>query len=487
MRLLTLALVLTASICSAQPSTLPLIQSGHVAYLGSFTFPTSDGAGGAMDYGGYGLGIGANGSLYVGCSKANGYRQARISIPAIGGVASVLQPCRAVTNAIGVDPGTPNGVKVGGSILWNGRLIVSAFSFYDAEGNAVASHFWANPDMTGVQGPVALTTVNGFGPGLVGGYMGVVPEAWRTLLGGPALTGACCLSVISRSSAGPAVSVFNPDHVGAQSPVPQTPLVGYPTGHPLAPWDVANPLFTGVTRMAGVALPEGTRSVLFIGRHGDSYCYGGASCNDPTDTSQGVHGYPYHYRMWAYDANDLAAVKAGTKQPWEPQPYAVWTLPAASITTNIAPTETAVYDPATRRIYLAAGGSGVRVHVWEVAAPVADAPCQGSWSEYGRVAPPVGEPLQCVSTPEGWRESWTEERAFTMSAPPQGNGAACPASPESRPMSQSCTPPPVNYTCTVQATALVAGTQVLLSTCGPVIDNAAVPVGAVLPVSVPRP
>ena len=46
-----------------------------------------------------------------------------------------------------------------------------------------------------------------------------------------------------------------------------------------------------------------------------TFCYGeGATCNDPTDSSKGNHAYPYQYQVWAYDANDLAAVKAGSKQ-----------------------------------------------------------------------------------------------------------------------------------------------------------------------------
>jgi len=41
-------------------------------------------------------------------------------------------------------------------------------------------------------------------------------------------------------------------------------------------------------------------------------------------TSKGETAYPYRYQMWAYDLNDLAAVKAGTKLPHEVQPYAWW-------------------------------------------------------------------------------------------------------------------------------------------------------------------
>ena len=56
--------------------------------------------------------------------------------------------------------------------------------------------------------------------------------------------------------------------------------------------------------------------------------------------------------MWAYDANDLLAVKQGTKQPWDVQPYAKWTLPGMPIdgVTNLM--RAGYYDPATRRLYV---------------------------------------------------------------------------------------------------------------------------------------
>lgn len=40
----------------------------------------------------------------------------------------------------------------------------------------------------------------------------------------------------------------------------------------------------------------------------------------------GPHAYPYTLHVWAYDAADLVAVKAGTKLPWAVVPYAEWDL-----------------------------------------------------------------------------------------------------------------------------------------------------------------
>ena len=56
--------------------------------------------------------------------------------------------------------------------------------------------------------------------------------------------------------------------------------------------------------------------------------------------------------MWAYDLNDLAAVKAGKKRPWSLKPYGVWPLKLPIPETQIRLTAVTI-DPATRRIYAA--------------------------------------------------------------------------------------------------------------------------------------
>jgi hypothetical protein len=313
------------------------------------------------------LGIGPDGqSLYYGCHAWHNML-ALVRIPAIGGTGSIVTPCTRVPNLAAIDPDVNESKVLGGSLAWNGRTVVSAYTFYDGSGNATASHF-AGPSLTSLAGPYRL---GGAGPGLVGGYMGVVPPEWRPLLGGPALTGLCCVPVIGRSSYGPAVSVFDPDLIGAQNPVPSTLLLGYQTAV-LGEWGGNNPLFNGATKMGGVVFPTGSRSVLFIGRHGDNFCYGeGAACDDPTDSSKGNHAYPYRHQVWAYDANDLLAVRQGAKKPSDPRPYAVWTLPGMA-DDGSAKMASAAYDPSTRRLYVAAtSGSAIpRVHVYQITTAV---------------------------------------------------------------------------------------------------------------------
>jgi hypothetical protein len=66
--------------------------------------------------------------------------------------------------------------------------------------------------------------------------------------------------------------------------------------------------------------------LLFFGRVGNAFSrYNNTQAQyDPEWPVTGPRSYPYYYRCWAYDLNDLAAVKAGTKTSYEVNPYAVW-------------------------------------------------------------------------------------------------------------------------------------------------------------------
>ena len=196
-----------------------------------------------------------------------------------------------------------------------------------------------------------------------------IPPEWQTSFGGPAITGNCCLSIISRTSYGPAASVFDPANVGQQSPVPATPLVHYTSSDPLAAWNATSPYFNGTTKIKGVVFPKDSRSLLFFGIHGTgTFCYGEASeCNDPVKSSKGNHAYPYVNQVWAYDALDLLKVKNGEKSPWEVTPYQIWQIPLpfqAETSRAIG----ATYDPSTQRIFIShnRGGGRLIIHVFRL-------------------------------------------------------------------------------------------------------------------------
>jgi hypothetical protein len=115
-----------------------------------------------------------------------------------------------------------------------------------------------------------------------------------------------------------------------------------------------------------MVLPNGTKSLLFIGRSGDGYgiygtpgnVYGGIKIYDPEAVNQSPHSYPYTGKIWAYNLDELAAVYAspGTVGFNSVKPYSVWsfTLPGAG---SFGPRYGvgATYDPSTRIIYIAAG------------------------------------------------------------------------------------------------------------------------------------
>jgi hypothetical protein len=349
------------------PSDLPRVAVADVRYLGSFEVPPIDGttwdSQQSLTFGGWGLGLGKDGkSLYYGCHDWH-EKLAEISIPAIGGTASIVQRCTPVPGLSDIDE---NQINLGGTLLWNGRLIVSAYAFYDGDGNAKKSHAGGTPQLSGFS---KFQVMSGGAAGRVGGYMGVIPAEWRELLGGPAFTGQCCLSVISRSSFGPALSVFNPDDIGRVDSAPATEVLGYTAANPLARHDSTGEHFNGTTRIGGAAFVPGSRSVVFFGFQGmGKYCYGtGEECADPDDPAKGTHAHPYRRQAWFYDAADLAKVRAGELKPYEVKPYAIAPLPGDG--GRGAPGAFTTFDPATRRVYMADGlHEKPRVHVYEFAA-----------------------------------------------------------------------------------------------------------------------
>ena len=367
-------------------STASLVQQSDLVYQGAFRMPQGTvGDANTFNYGGTSLAFNpANNSLFMTGFDHQQY-SAEIQIPSIVNsininnlkTATILQsfqdPTEGKLNSI--NPSDPNSKKVGGHLVYNGKLYVTGYSYYDGSGTQQTSHFVRPTSLSTrgqVQGPYKVGDQY---PGFVSGYMTLIPSEWQSQFGGPALTGNCCLSIVSLQSSGPAASVFNPSNVDTGNPVTATPVVGYPDAHPLGTgWSTTNPLFNGTTQIRGIVFPVGTRSVLFFGRHGvGTFCYGtGAECNDPADNSKGTHAYPYKHQIWAYDANDFVAVKNGVKHQWEVTPYAVWnfSLPFENANSGHA-IGGAAYDPQTNNIYISqqcvdAGCSPI-IHVFKVA------------------------------------------------------------------------------------------------------------------------
>ena len=137
----------------------------------------------------------------------------------------------------------------------------------------------------------------------------------------------------------------------------------------LGTWEGTNTVYGGTTAMGGVAVIAGTRTALFIGRNGlGTFCYGHGvddqtlagkpaadgvmNCYDPTSRDKGMHAYPYRYQIWAYDLADFAAVKAGTKQPWDVVPYGVWPFDLPIPEHNVVRIGGVAYDAQRQLLYV---------------------------------------------------------------------------------------------------------------------------------------
>jgi len=375
-----------------------LLYKANMTYSGAFGLPLGSFGVSSFDWGGHGLApyhdpASGKSTLYMeGHAQIPGF-VAQVEIPLSFVKSSVwddLPLATVLQNFYDITDGKSNTLSndtfhVYGMLSHNGRLIVGAAEYYDGDASQVNSHgvsgfnLSTNNDFQGFYPVAAAANARS-----KGGYMNIIPYNWQSPLGGPVLTGNCCLPIISANSAGPAVTVFNPDHVVTVNPVPGTTVLFYPLEHPLAPVETTNNLFNLATQMGGIAFPQGSRSVLFIGRQGTgTYCYGcginqgdscpidcaGECCVDPCDYSKGTHAYPYQHQVWAYDAADLLEVKNGTVQHWEPRPYATWTLDDMD-TSGCADIMSAAYDPSTRRLYLTQGYEDFpRVDVYQIGYP----------------------------------------------------------------------------------------------------------------------
>lgn len=426
-RMLVLVLAMAAlqwgASAQTDPRTLPLDAAANWSYEGYFTLPSG------WQWGAHAMEVTGD-QMTIGCGvTAAGV----LRIPALGATAQIVEACRE-TPAPQVLPGTPNGWNIGGFARLNGQLWMSAYATY-TNTDEIGSHF-RGVSLASLGSMTRIGQTEGIKVGMLHGPMAVVPQEWRALLGGSLLASQCCLSIIGRTSLGPSVVVFDPATLAA------THLVGYPIDRPtLGVWEQANTYYGMASMHGGLAIIPGTRTLLTVGRLGDTACYGGVPpCVDPVWNGTGNHGYKYRPTMLAYDVNDLLAVKAGTKRYWEPVPYAKWAIPGLTADEQWR-IRGATFDAASMRLFLAVVDSD-RVYVLrhKGAAPPPPPPpvdCAGTWSAWARV---TGSETACVA---GAR-NFTETRDFTVTTPASHGGKACPVSPETRVLAENCTvdPPP---------------------------------------------
>ena len=379
---------------TATTGTGALLQKSNLVYEGAFKVPHGTIGDSTFEYGGPALAYNpANKSLFVAGHNTQN-KVAEISIPTVTNndltqlsTATALQPFTDPTEGGLNNLPTTGSKKVGGLMVYQGKLYETGYLYYDGSNVQIESHFVSGLNLSiqgDVQGPFAVGNLKA---GFVSGWMIPIPTAYQSALGGPAITGNCCLGIITRTSYGPSAFAFNPSDLGKINPVPDVPLLYYSKDHTtLGPWGGSTPYYSGSDSIRGVAFPEGARSVLYFGTHGTTFCYGAGTsdpalhgkptpdgttyCYDPSDGSKGTHGYPYEYQIWAYDVNDLIAAKNGQKNPWDILPYGVWnfTLPFQSSGRQLGGV---AYDPGTQRIFLAQSYGDARypaIHVFKVQA-----------------------------------------------------------------------------------------------------------------------
>lgn len=389
-----------------QAASATLVQSAYLSYAGAFRLPnnssptdagTFNGGGEALTYDAASQTLLLAGSRC--CAPAT---VAELTIPEIRQAASVNELAMAVyrqphTDILRGKYGDVGcGGPLGGLLPWSNGLVATVYCYYDAGYVQTKSHYLTGRDfarLPAVIGPVEVSTGTSEGgrAGFVSAYMARVPPEWQGVLG-PAFTGNCCIPIITRTSWGPGLSVFDPTDIGVKNPVPATTLIRYTAENPTlgrcdSDGDRPNIQFNCTTSMAGVVFPRGTASVLFFGSHGTGkHCYGATTpdaskhntpnpqvpgesiCYDPARGDKGPHAYPYVSKVWAYSATDLVAVKNRQKQPWQIVPYATWTFETPFGVPSHVPTGVA-YDEVNQRIFVAMSGQdGPRplVHVFDL-------------------------------------------------------------------------------------------------------------------------
>lgn len=371
------ALFCVVSAMKAQPpdpSTLPLLTQASLTYVGGFRTPDQDMNGENYTWGGKAVAYNsANNSLFVG--NTSGTKIAEISIPPLSmGSPKQMSMATYVQQAF-VDPTeghirdiSTSDTQIYGLLVYGNRLLGSANVYYDAPNRQRQSHFSRSLSLTTPSFSGWSQVWDADKQGFLG-LLAVVPAEWRSLLGGPAITGQCCIPIIDRTSRGPAAFAFDPALVG-QAAVPAQPLVYYDKDHQtLGTWESSNLTYGMATRIGGVAIIHGTRTALFVGSNGTGPgCYGGGTankalvgtlipnsqdrwCYDPVDPNKGTHSYPYQFLVWAYDLNDWAAVKDGAKKPWEVKPYGVWPLPLPPTPNKLPNVGGVGYDSQNQLLY----------------------------------------------------------------------------------------------------------------------------------------
>jgi hypothetical protein len=267
----------------------------------------------------------------------------------------------------GITGGTGNTVN--GLLVYQGQLAMSAGNDYTY--SQPVSHL-TRPKNLSTTGRVSnFSRVYGDqgyeAARFTAGYMCHIPPEHQNALGGPALTGWVASSIVSATSDGPAAFSFDPNALKAGIDVAAKTKLFYhiPNSLQASVYGQSQQLWNWTSMVGGCAIPNGTRTALFIGSHGSGvFQYGVGGVNgrtngspsvpiyDPSDSSTGEHAWPYRYQIWAYDVDELSKVTPAGLKPHDVKPYSVWsfTLPFED-SNGRHDTGGVAYNPKTKQLY----------------------------------------------------------------------------------------------------------------------------------------
>jgi hypothetical protein len=343
---------------------LPLLQQGHITFLGSFAMPE--------EWWSWGIGYAGNNQFIAANAQNRGIRI--YNIPQIGGTAT-LAASGATLPSWG---SSGNGWIPGGNIRINGRVFSGQYQMYDV---ADTPWLFQTIDESLSGGWTAPQRPQSYGVplrGLVGSF-GVIPAEYRSLFNGYDLF-SCNVagkSIISNSTWGPSFMAFPSSAATTGGAVPSMLLMGYDSGGLSGNTLTGGKLLPEVTTIAGAGIVPGTRSLIVFGVEASSTCYGtGARCGSPCSESQGYHGYPHTAVVYAFDLRELVLVRDGAKHRSSVRPYATepggvmgshrgWALTGFDKCWTVY-NKSAFFDPVTKRIYMTNQWHDSRVYVWQV-------------------------------------------------------------------------------------------------------------------------
>lgn len=398
------------------PDALPPLDPTSLVYQGAFLYPQGD----EWAYSGHALAYypagdpagpddGHPGSLY-----AAGHKQhdlvGEMAIPApvisrnLDGLprASVLQPLAEITGgkkdnctyAEGCLYREVDGLEylpVVDKIVWNLR------DWYNTAGHDQDSLGWSSPDLTGGRGVWHIgarpSAGDLFHNAKACNYLFQAPQRFadQYLEGKWLIAGNHREAGALGGAQGPTLYALAPWQDGSPPAAGQDldalALLYYPevyqcvwlaegeiNEHP-APGICHFPGYRAADDWGGGAWVESGdgAAILIFGRVGlGDNCYGPEErCSrDPCSPSSGYHAYPYEPQILFYDPAELADVVAGTREPWEVLPYAVYRPMDEVLDQECASLGAAAHDRERGLLYVAEQEAGpwgeTVVHVWQV-------------------------------------------------------------------------------------------------------------------------